>query len=564
MARNQQQLGTQSQEKGELIDSLINEFVVCVHDGDVARAGEIAQQLAENKVPLAVSQDANMTDVSKNDNPINLRISVEDRYDSSAKITLSVKPSITFKTLKEKMYKLYGFPPKAQRWIVEKRIMRDQETLKSVHIDTSGFMVYLYLVSANTAAVKKDEAERKPSENQEVYVDRLPDDLPSPGGAGVPYMGAAAAGPPPARQSGRPQAKTPPVKMEDARRFVHQYMDNPLLVSSAPSTKKKTALEVGWNCNSCTMINAPRRPSCHMCTLPRPDDYVLPPVGSYVLDPVEKRLIDEEEQHQDVLRQIEEEERQLAVLNFERLQEYDQMDLIPNSEPFTCLICYDDYGAEEGVTLRECLHSFCRECLTGHISTNEEPEIRCPYMDENFACDALIQDREIRALVDDEQYQKHLQRCLSTAETQAANSFHCKTVNCHGWCIYEDDVNFFPCPICKKKNCLTCKAIHEGMNCKEYQDSLRADAANDQAARQTQMMLDELVRKGDAMHCPKCKIIVQKKDGCDWVRCTMCKTEICWVTKGPRWGPNGKGDRSGGCHCRENGQLCRPNCQNCH
>ena len=45
------------------------------------------------------------------------------------------------------------------------------------------------------------------------------------------------------------------------------------------------------------------------------------------------------------------------------------------------------------------------------------------------------------------------------------------------------------------------------------------------------------MEKGDAMFCPQCKIIVQKKDGCDWIRCVMCKTEICWATKGPRWGP---------------------------
>lgn len=47
----------------------------------------------------------------------------------------------------------------------------------------------------------------------------------------------------------------------------------------------------------------------------------------------------------------------------------------------------------------------------------------------------------------------------------------------------------------------------------------------------------ELVNRGDAMRCPQCKVILQKKSGCDWMRCTMCKTEICWATKGPRWGP---------------------------
>lgn len=46
-----------------------------------------------------------------------------------------------------------------------------------------------------------------------------------------------------------------------------------------------------------------------------------------------------------------------------------------------------------------------------------------------------------------------------------------------------------------------------------------------------------MVEKGEAMVCPTCDIILMKKWGCDWLRCSMCKTEICWVTRGPRWGP---------------------------
>lgn len=49
--------------------------------------------------------------------------------------------------------------------------------------------------------------------------------------------------------------------------------------------------------------------------------------------------------------------------------------------------------------------------------------------------------------------------------------------------------------------------------------------------------LQMLVQLGEAMHCPVCRIVVQKKGGCDWLRCSVCQTEICWVTKGPRWGP---------------------------
>ena len=93
-------------------------------------------------------------------------------------------------------------------------------------------------------------------------------------------------------------------------------------------------------------------------------------------------------------------------------------------------------------------------------------------------------------LVSPEVFQKHLGRGLAQAESQAANSFHCKTPDCPGFCFFEDDNNFFDCPVCFKRNCLTCKAIHEGMNCKEYQEDLKRRATNDDAARKTQQALE--------------------------------------------------------------------------
>lgn len=48
------------------------------------------------------------------------------------------------------------------------------------------------------------------------------------------------------------------------------------------------------------------------------------------------------------------------------------------------------------------------------------------------------------------------------------------------------------------------------------------------------------------------------------VKCSMCKTEICWVTKKARWGPGGKGDTSDGCKCMVNGKKCHPKCDYCH
>nr|DBA23914.1 TPA: hypothetical protein GDO54_011627 [Pyxicephalus adspersus] len=251
-------------------------------------------------------------------------------------------------------------------------------------------------------------------------------------------------------------------------------------------------LQVGWSCPACTFINVPTRPGCEICSSDRPANYVIP--EWYKPDESERRRL---QQENDGLKQ------------------------------------YTKVGMRW-------------DCLRQVVNCCEDPEVSCPFRDEIYACNSKLQQREIRALVSQEEYSRFLERGLVVAESRSQNSYHCRTADCKGWCIYEDS------------------AIHNGMNCKQYQDDLRIRALNDTAAKQTSDMLKTLVQTGEAMHCPACQIIVQKKDGCDWIRCTMCQTEICWVTKGPRWGPQGPGDTTAGCRCNVNGRKCDPRCQNCH
>ena len=88
-------------------------------------------------------------------------------------------------------------------------------------------------------------------------------------------------------------------------------------------------------------------------------------------------------------------------------------------------------------------------------------------------------------IITEDDYNRYLQRGLNSAEAAAADAFHCKTPDCAGLCFYDDEINFFDCEVCKHQNCLTCKAIHEGQNCKQYQEDLRIKAANDEAAKKT-------------------------------------------------------------------------------
>lgn len=138
---------------------------------------------------------------------------------------------------------------------------------------------------------------------------------------------------------------------------------------------------------------------------------------------------------------------------YKELLDFEEQNLIHNIDPFECEICFSDVAQMDGILIRECLHQFCIDCVRNTINLSEEAEILCPAND----CQCYIQDREIRSLLTQAEFDKYTAKTLRIAESKATNSYHCKKANCEGWCFVEDAVNTFVCPRCKSQNCLSCQ-----------------------------------------------------------------------------------------------------------
>ncbi|XP_072007147.1 ranBP-type and C3HC4-type zinc finger-containing protein 1-like isoform X2 [Engystomops pustulosus] len=510
-----------------------------IEAGDQKMASQFAADLARHKVPVQIQ----LKPVCYPKNEICMKVGVEDAS-ASVNISTYVSAHTTIAVLKQQIFRDYQFHPSIQRWIIGQCLCSDDRTVASYGIRKDGDTAFLYLLGAKQAKLSQQDPY-----SSSIY---------------QPFTTAPPSGwdernkyhTVPARPGAR-NGVSRPEKIESQN--LHLDLLSLSMNQRPPIPAPPSPAQPGWSCPQCTYINKPTRPGCEMCSADRPADYVVP--QEYTPDETERRRLQQEKDSYQQYKKAQEMERQQ---NFLHLMQMDNEVLIPNQEPIECQICFTDVPAGDGVLLRECLHSFCRECLRQVVNTCQDPEVSCPFRDDVYACDCKLQEREVRALVSGDEYSRFLERSLVVAESRTQNSYHCRTADCKGWCIYEDNVNEFICPICQAQNCLTCKAIHDGMNCREYQDDLRIRAQKDLDAEQTNNMLKTLLQTGEAMYCPACKIIVQKKDGCDWIRCTMCQTEICWVTKGPRWGPQGPGDTSGGCRCNVNGRKCDPRCQNCH
>lgn len=493
--------------------------------GDGQEASSLAEKLSQMSVPVSVT----ISTQAYPQDPIRLKVGVEDaQSEDCIPVTVVVSPHMTIAQLKDKISQDFGFHPSLQRWVISKRLPRDQDTLFSHGVRQNGDQAYLFILSAHTAQLTKHQHKL---DQEQTLLEGIMESMQSmqlfprgaAGGEKTAALDIAQQAPPP-----RNPQKTKPT------------------VPPKP--------QMGWACSLCTYVNKPTRPGCEICSAERPEDYQVP-----IIYKPDQEEIDRMQQEQLAIMQYEQAQQEERERNYLYLLETDNQDLIPNTNEADCPICLTPVEPGNGVVLRECLHTFCRDCLQGTIVNSQDAEVSCP-----DTCDSKLLDREIKALLTEEEHQRFLELRLSIAESRSEHSFHCQTPNCRGWCIYEDEVNEFHCELCNEVNCILCRAIHQGMTCKDYQDDLRIRAENDQAAQQTKQMLDSLLQNGEAMKCPRCDIIVQKKDGCDWICCLMCKTEICWVTKQARWGPNGSGDISGGCRCRVNNRPCHPNCRNCH
>jgi hypothetical protein len=168
-----------------------------------------------------------------------------------------------------------------------------------------------------------------------------------------------------------------------------------------------------------------------------------------------------------------------------------------NPDEFECGICFAVVAEGEGVMLKNCLHCFCRECITSTVEHATDPEVACPHNSELGSCEFFIQDREIRALVPAEIYEKHLTKALERAETNLQNVFHCKFPDCHGFAELAPDVNAFACQVCEKVNCIKCQTIHEEKTCEQYQFDLVNDAKNQRELKLTEQAVQAMLQKGE-------------------------------------------------------------------
>lgn len=141
---------------------------------------------------------------------------------------------------------------------------------------------------------------------------------------------------------------------------------------------------------------------------------------------------------------------------FEEMVVLNKQHLVENRELFECGVCLTECEPHMGVILTECLHVFCKECISSIVEMTTDVVIKCPFRNNEYSCDKVIQHREIKQIVSQEVFDKFLHKSISITMHGVKEASNCQSTDCNGW-FYVVGGHYFMCPICKKINCCLCK-----------------------------------------------------------------------------------------------------------
>uniref|UniRef100_A0A673V7I3 E3 ubiquitin-protein ligase RNF144A n=1 Tax=Suricata suricatta TaxID=37032 RepID=A0A673V7I3_SURSU len=194
----------------------------------------------------------------------------------------------------------------------------------------------------------------------------------------------------------------------------------------------------------------------------------------------------------------------------------------------SCKLCLGEYPVEQMTTIAQCQCVFCTLCLKQYvellIKEGLETAISCP----DAACpkQGRLREDEIECMVAAEIMQRYKKLQFEREVLLDPCRTWCPASACQAVCQLQDLAPQMPqlvrCTACDTEFCSACKASwHPGQGCPETMPITFLPGETSSAFK---------LEEDDApiKRCPKCKVYIERDEGCAQMMCKKCKHAFCW------------------------------------
>ncbi|XP_050995495.1 probable E3 ubiquitin-protein ligase RNF217 isoform X1 [Labeo rohita] len=188
----------------------------------------------------------------------------------------------------------------------------------------------------------------------------------------------------------------------------------------------------------------------------------------------------------------------------------------------TCRICLDD---KQTIPLHCCKNAVCEECLKRYIISQVHVGralLVCPITE----CSGFLEESLVISNLSSEELAKYkyfleLSRLDSSTKPCPQCSLFTSLKGRNQQTATKIEHKYkIQCTKCQFVWCFKCHAPwHEGLKCRDYRKG-------DKLLRHWASVIEHGQR--NAQKCPRCKIHIQRTEGCDHMTCTQCNTNFCY------------------------------------
>lgn len=204
---------------------------------------------------------------------------------------------------------------------------------------------------------------------------------------------------------------------------------------------------------------------------------------------------------------------------------------VSSSAPI-CGICFDPIvSADPPLLSTPCHHPFCGPCWNGFLATRVLEgaavlAIRCPHADP-APCTRLLSAEEVKQrLTSSDLRARYDRQCELARLAQDPSVRWCPTPSCEtilrGGSVAQPHLR---CDRCRAELCFKCsERWHPHSTCAEASAASLAQLLGGSSGSLSST--EELKR------CPSCSMGIVRSTGCNFLRCSRCDFEFCWLCLG--------------------------------